>query len=324
MTSGHTVAVRRLLGAFTLLALVAQLAACGGNGDHDGAGGAAPEASPSKSLELTPIPLPPKPPPSGKLLADIEQSSRDGAANRFQVWIDNDTDKTIRPTKVVYHDDRFEDPLVATRLRDIPSQARRGFQITEPDQPACDRTASSGTVTVDYKVGGQDKSTTIPVSDEAEVVERVASARCLELSIEKIAQLSWADEVTASGDGGKGSVGTMTLVIDTTGRPGSTLVIDSISGNPVLSPGDLGVFNADLTITGDQPSQRVPVPVKPTRCDAHAFGESGSFAAFAFNVHVDGKPGQFVLRMGDRAAANAIAYAKASCGFLTSIGGGQG
>ena len=58
------------------------------------------------------------------------------------------------------------------------------------------------------------------------------------------------------------------------------------------------MFDANLTITGDQPPQRVPVPVKPTRCDAHAFGESGSFAAFAFNVHLDGEPGQFVLRMG--------------------------
>ena len=66
------------------------------------------------------------------------------------------------------------------------------------------------------------------------------------------------------------------------------------------------------------------MPVKPTRCDAHAFGESGSFAAFAFNVHLDGDPGQFVLRMGPTGATNAISYAKASCGFLTSIGGGEG
>jgi len=313
----------RTLAAALVLAAGA-LAGCGGD-DQPGAPSAAPAPSPTQSLyTLTPIPLPPKPPPSGKLVADIEQSSRDGAANRFQVWIDNDTDATITPTRVTYHDDRFRADLVGTRLRDIPSQARRGFQFEEPDQPACDRTAKSGTVTVDYTVDGEQKSATVPVSDEAEVIERIASSTCLELSIEKVAHLSWADEVTASGDGGKGSVGTMTLVVDTTGRPGPTLVIDSIAGNPVLSPGDLGVFNANLTITGDQPPQRVPVPVRPSRCDAHAFGESGSFAAFALNVHVDGKPGQFILRLGPTAAVNAITYAKAACGFLTSIGGGEG
>jgi hypothetical protein len=164
----------------------------------------------------------------------------------------------------------------------------------------------------------------VPVEDEAQVIKRVAAARCLELSIEQVAHLSWADEVTASGDGGKGSVGTMTLVIDTSGKPGSTLVIDSITGNPVLSPGDHGVYDANLTITGDQAPQRVPVELRPTRCDAHAFADSGSFAAFALDVHVDGKPGQFVLRMGEVAARNAIDYAKASCGFLTTVTGGEG
>ncbi|HRD63507.1 MAG TPA: hypothetical protein PLZ93_19455 [Nocardioides sp.] len=270
------------------------------------------------------MPLPPKPPPSGKLIADIEQSSRDGAANQFQVWVDNDTDRTITPTRVTYTDGRFRTPLEATRLREIPSQARRGFQIAQPDRPACDSSATGGTVTVDYRVDGERRTATVPVSDEADVIERIASARCLELEIEQVAHLSWADEVTATGDGGKGSVGTMTLVIDTTGKPGPTLVIDSIAGNPVLSPGEHGVYDAALTITGDQPSQRVPVPVRPSRCDAHAFGESGSFNAFAFNVHIDGEPGQFVLRLGPTASVNAIDYAKASCGFLTSIGGGEG
>jgi hypothetical protein len=314
--------LRSLTAALALLA--AAVSGCGGD-DQPGDPSAGPQPSPTTSLfTLTPVPLPPKPPPTGKLIADIEQSSRDGAAHRFEVWINNDTDSTITPTKVTYRDERFQGPLDATRLRDIPSQARRGFQILEPDRPACESRATSGNVTVDYTVNGEPKSQTVPVDDEAEVVGRIASSTCLEQSISKVAELSWADEVTASGDGGKGSVGTMTLVVDTTGQPGPTLVIDTIVGNPVLSPGERGVFDAHLTITGDQPSQRIAVPVKPTRCDAHAFGESGSFAAFAMNVHVDGKAGQFVLRMGQTAALNAINYAKASCGFLTSIGGGQG
>lgn len=307
-------------------ALVLALAACEADThDGDGTPAAGAESSPTSSLfTLTPVPLPPEPPPSGTLIADIEQSSRDSAANRFQVWVDNDTDRPITPTRVTYTDERFRTPLEATRLRDIPSQSRRGFQITQPDQPACGSTASSGTVTVDYTVDGEHRTATVPASDEAEVIDRIASARCLELAIEEVAHLSWADEVTASGDGGKGSVGTLTLVIDTTGKPGPRLVIDSIVGNPVLSPGERGVYDSPLTITGDQPSQRVPIPVKPTRCDAHAFGESGSFNAFAFNVHVDGEPGQFVLRLGPTGSVNAIDYAVASCGFLTSIGGGEG
>ena len=76
---------------------------------------------------------------------------------------------------MTYPDDRFRTPLPGTRLRDIPSQARRGFPIYQPDRPACDRTATSGTVTVDYTVDGERRATTVPVADEAEVIQRVTS-----------------------------------------------------------------------------------------------------------------------------------------------------
>jgi hypothetical protein len=304
--------------AVMLAGVLLVTAACGG--DDSSPAGSGAEPSPSTSARtLTPIPLPSPPPPSGKLIADIQQSSRDAAANRFEVWVNNDTDSQVSPTRVTYHDDRFRTSLPGTRLRDIPSQSRRGFPIYQPDQPACDRTATSGTVTIEYVTQGETKTQTIPVEDEADVIARITSARCLELAIDKVAHLSWADEVTASGDGGKGSIGTLTLVVDTTGRPGATLAIDSIVGNPVLSPGKHGVYEPDLTITGDQPPQRVEVPIKPTRCDAHAFAESGSGGAFAINLHLDGKPGQIVLRMSLQGAANAIAYGEASCGELTGL-----
>ena len=131
--------------------------------------------------------------------------------------------------------------------------------------------------------------------------------------------------MTASGDGGKGSVGTMTLVIDTTGKPGPTLVIDSIAGNPVLSPGELGVFNANLTITGDQPSaaRAGPGQAEPVRR-----------ARVRRVRQLRGVRAQRARRRGARPVhapawarprpLNAITYAKASCGFLTSIGGGEG
>lgn len=301
-----------------VIGLVLATAGCRGD-DQPDAGASVPEPSPTSSqFSLTPVPMPPEPPPSGKLIVTIEQSSRDGAANRFQVWVDNDTDSLITPNRVTYHDGRFRTALPGTRLRDIPSQSRRGFPIYEPDRPACGSRATTGTLTVDYTVNGEQKTATVPVEDEADVIERITSARCLELTVDQVAHLSWADEVTASGDGGKGSVGTLTLVVDTTGKPGPVVVLDTIVGNPVLSPGENGVFHADLTITGDQPPRRIPVPLRPTRCDAHAFAAAGGFAAFAVNLHVDGEPGQIVLTLSPAGAANAVHFAEDSCGTLTT------
>ena len=307
----------RVLAAFAVLLLA--LTSCGGD-DPGPSSGSAPENSPSSSIyTLTPIPLPDPPPPTGKLLADMRQSSRDAAANRFEVWIYNDTAETITPTKVTYSDGRFRTELPGTRLRDIPSQSERGFPIYQPEQPACASHATSGEVTVEYG----DETVTVPVEDETDVVGRYTSARCLEIAIGQVATLSWDDTVPADGAGGVGANGTLTLVVQTTGVAGPALTIDTVSGTPVLSPVGTDVWRPEVTITGDQPPQRIDLPLKPTRCDAHAFAESGGATAFKIGLHLDGEPGQITLRMSPAGAANAIDFARASCGMLTDVTGDQ-
>jgi len=311
----------RLRLLLALGALLLPVAACSGDDSEPGASGSAPEPSPSPSIyTLSPLPMPTQPPPTGTLIADMRQSSRDAAANRFEVWVNNDTTDTITPTKVTYSDGRFRTELPGTRLRDIPSQSERGFPIYQPEQPACSSTATSGEVTVEYG----DTKVTVPVEDETDVVGRYTSARCLEIAIAEVATLSWDDTVPADGDGGQGADGTLTLVVQPTGTPGPTLTLDTISGTPVLSPVGTDVWRPDVTITGDQPPQRIDLPLKPTRCDAHAFAESGGATAFKIGLHLDGEPGQITLRMSTAGAANAINFARASCGMLTDLTGGEG
>jgi hypothetical protein len=311
---------RPLVRVLAVLPLLAVLAACGGD-DDNGSPDAGPEPSPTKSLyTLTPIPLPPEPPPSGKLIADMRQSSRDAAANRFEVWINNDTADTIAPTRITYSDGRFQTTLPGTRLRDIPSQSERGFPIYQPEQPACDSSARHGEVTVEYG----DTKVTVPVDDETDVVGRYTSARCLEIAVSKVAELSWDDDVPPDEEGVVGTNGTLTLVVQPTGAAGPTLTIDTISGTPVLAPVGTDVWRPDVTVTGGQPPQRIPLPLKPNRCDAHAFAESGGATAFKIGLHLDGKPGQITLRMSATGAANAINFARATCGMLTDVTGGEG
>src|SRR6478609_1132226 len=98
--------MRRLVLA---LAAVLVLAGC----SDEATPASAPEPSPSIST-LTPIALPPPPPPTGKLLADMRQSSRDAAAGRMEVWIYNDTAGEITPTRITYVDPRYRNPLPGT------------------------------------------------------------------------------------------------------------------------------------------------------------------------------------------------------------------
>jgi hypothetical protein len=270
----------------------------------------------------------PEAPPTGTLIADMRQSSRDAAAGRMEVWIDNDTTHDVTPTRITYLDARFRTPLKGKRLREIPAQSTRGFQFYLPARPTC---GSSNDVeaTLDNPLGRVEveydgHTETLEVADETDVAGRYTSARCLEIAIADVATISWADEVTDGDpkDAPVGSDGTLTLVLDTTGRPGATLTIDSIAGTPILSASGSDVWRPDVTITGTDEPLRVPLPLKPTRCDAHAFAESGGATAFKVNLTLDGEPGSIVLRMTPAGAANAINYARASCGLLETVDGG--
>jgi hypothetical protein len=285
-----------------------------GCSDSDGPS-ASPEPSPSRSIRtLTPLPMPTQPPPTGRLIADMRQSSRDAAAGRMEVWIDNDTAGEIMPTRITYSDPRFRTQLPGTRLeRAIPSQSERGFPIYLPPRPACDHPRGAGTITVEYG----DKSRTIGVEDSTDVAGRFSTSRCLELSIAEVAELSWDDDVPF--DGTVGDPSTLTLVVRPTGEPGPRLTIDTVSGTPVLAPVGTDVWRPDATIRGTDSPSRIELPLKPNRCDAHAFQESGGATAFKIGVHLDGQPGQITLRMSIPGAKNAIDFARATCGMLRTM-----
>src|SRR3954454_20829649 len=138
----------------------------------------APAPAPSIST-LTPVQLPSPAPPTGRLLADMRQSSRDAAAGRMEVWVGNDTARKVRPSRLTYHDPRFRTTLRGTRLRAIPSQSERGFQLYLPARPACGHRTGAGTITLTY--GGTTR--TVPVEDSTDVAGRYTTARCLELAV---------------------------------------------------------------------------------------------------------------------------------------------
>lgn len=295
-----------------LLCAALLLAGCS---DDPAAPASAPEPSPSIRT-LTPVPMPPPPPPTGRLIADMRQSSRDAAAGRMEVWINNDTADEITPTRITYRDPRYRTALPGTRLRAIPSQSERGFQIVLPPRPACDHPTGSGTITVAYG----DTTKRVRVEDSTDVAGRYTTSRCLELDVARVAALSWDDEVPASGE--EDDPGTLTLVVRPTGRPGPTLTIDTVSGTPVLAPVGTDVWRPEATITGTDEPSRIDLPLKPNRCDDHAFMESGGATAFAINLTLDGQPGTIILRMSIPGAANALDFAKTYCGDLSTVSGG--
>lgn len=288
------------------LAAAALLAGCGGSTPASG-----PEPSPSIPT-ITPLPMPDMGPPRGELVADLRQSSRDAALGRFQVWIGNGLRREINPTDIQYVDPRLRAPIPGQRLRPNPADAERGYPLALPARPRCNahpRSPAPGVVTMTF----DGRTVRIPVEDEADVVARHVASRCLEIRVARVAELSFADEVRVNGSG-EGSVGTLFLIVRPTGRRGP-LIIESVSGTPVLTAQGSSVWRPDVVVGGDRRTRRIELPVVPNRCDDHAFLEAGGATAFIVHVALSERSGDLVLRMSEEGAANAIRFARDSCGL---------
>lgn len=293
-----------LAGTLAAVVMTASLAGCGGTD-------ARPAAEPARSSisTLSPLPMPDMGPPDGRLVADLRQSSRDAALGRFQVWLGNGLGRALTPTAISYLDPRFRSAVPGERLREIPSGSERGYPLAEPSRPLCDGAHGRGRVVVAHARG----RVTVPVEDEADVVARYVAARCFELDVAAVAELSFEDSVESTG--GEGATGTLVLVAEPSGRRGHRLRIDTVTGTPVLTAAGQSFWEVGTTVASDGPAVRVPLEVRPARCDEHVFMESGGATAFRVRLVLDDVPGDLVLRMSPAGAAAAIGFARESCGL---------
>lgn len=277
-----------------------------------GSGGTAESASPTTPVvsTLTALPPPSQAPPTNRLYADLRQSSRDAALGRMQVWIGNDTTHDVTPTRIRYSDPRFLRPVAGERLRLNPARSERGYPLTLPPQPACGHRGTRGTVAVTYS----GRTVALRVADDNEVVQRYVDARCLALAVARVADLRFSDGVAVDRPGA-GSTALLTLVARPTGTPGHVLTIDTVGGTPLLGAVGGDVWRPRARVTGTGRTQRIGLPVQPSRCDDHVFMESAGATAFLVSLHLDGRPGRLVLRMSPAGASRAIAFARDACGL---------
>jgi hypothetical protein len=299
----------RSLGLLLAALLVVLLAA--GCSPDDRPAGRDTAGSPEPPVPtLSPIEVPPEGPPSGRLFADLRQSSRDAALGRMQVWIHNDTARDITPTRITYSDPRFRDPVPGERLRPNPSRSERGYPLALPSRPACGRHGGAPRLTVTYA----GRTVRLPVADDTDIVRRYVVPRCLELAVDRVARIRFANRVPADHPG-EGSTGTLTLVVRPSGRPGHVVTIDTVGGTPLFSAAGRSAWTPRTRIRSDGPVRRIELPVQPARCDAHVFQEAAGATAFLVGLHLDGRAGRFVVRMDPAGAASAISFALASCGL---------
>ncbi|WP_148614277.1 hypothetical protein [Nocardioides rubriscoriae] len=268
-----------------------------------------------RTITLDPTPLPP---PTGRVRADLRQSSIDASLGRMQVWVRNDTVRDLVPTAIRYLDDRFPRVLVGDRLRLDPARSERGYSLLLPARPDCGRALADprqDTTRGVVEVVTADGTRRVPVEDEADVVARYVENRREEIALAQVATLRWSDGVSVDLTAAP-PVGRPTLVVVSSGRPGRTLVIDSVAGSHLLqSTSEPPRWDPAVRIASDDDVTRIPLPLEPARCDVHAFIEGGGATAFRVRYHLDGEAGEVLLRMSPTGARHALDFAREACGL---------
>ncbi len=255
----------------------------------------------------------PTPTLSGSLVAELQQSSRDVALGRFQVWLTNGLDHDINPRRIVYHDALLVRPVVGGRLRPMPSGSHRGYTL-KLIRPTCHGHETGATVTVDYGQG----QVTLPVEDETSVVGRWSKERCAELVVDKIAPLQWSPGIQVQGSGSD-AVALFRLTATPTGKGGS-YTVDTVVGTPLFTSADGDFWTVGKRVSSDGPVVEMRLPAQPARCDIHAFGAASGGTTFLVNLTIAGKgresgPQQIRLAMSPSVSAEVFAYAAEACGF---------
>lgn len=300
---------QRWVAALACAALA--LVGCSTSAEEDGAARRRSDASPAPTVTtLEPLPPPAGGPPAGRLVADLRQSSRDVAYGRFQVWIGNGLETDLRPRVITYLDPRVGAALRAGRLRRNPAGSERGYPLALPPRPDCAQQRGAGRVRV-RAAGGRTR--TLPVTDEAEVVARYVRSRCVELAVERVARLSFADRVPVDRSTDPPTA-TILLEVRPTGRRG-TLRIAGVSGTPVLTSAAGADWRIDRRVSGAGDPVRIPLRTVPSRCDPHVFMEATGATTFRVRLTVGGLAGDVLLPMSPRGARAALTYATDTCGL---------
>jgi len=303
--------------AAALAALLLALAGC--TGASEDAGPAPSAAPPEPSISLVPLP---EDPPSGVVEADLRQSSRDAARGRVQVWLDNGTGEDLVPTRLTYRDARLSRPVAGERLRDLPDGTERGFPLTLPPARCPVPSGSAARVVpplVVVELAGE--VLRLEVSDEADVLDRYADRACTAQALDRVVAARFLDRVPLSAGSPEGEGQAGELLLRLTPRPGAegSVLLREVRGTPVLSSVGGPVWRPGVRLAGGDRPVVVRLPVRPARCDGHAFAEAAGATAFRLGVVVreGGRRtvGELELRMSDAGARAALDLALTSCGL---------
>jgi hypothetical protein len=252
------IGARRILAGAAAAALLATLAACGGD---DG-----------------------EPLPELKLRATAEQWRQDEVARQLGIALHNDGDAPVWISRVEPDLPSFEGEAPVDTPALLPPNGLR-VDVTVPyGTGGCTEAAEASSVTVVARVEGDDRTQRVRIAlpHPNELLDRLLADDCAAETVRKSVTLRFGDWTDLGADGVRGS-----LVVERTAAATGTARLHSFDGNVMYR---LAYRTATplAEVTADAPVATLPFVASPLRCDLHAFAEVKKPFEFPVRVSLDG------------------------------------
>ncbi len=183
-----------------------------------------------------------------------------------------------------------------------------------------DASTATDTVTLAWGApGGGTTTATLPAADDTGALDRIEAEDCLADAVTRVLNVAVSPELRVDGTG-PSSMAWLDLVLAPTGAPG-VVTVDKVRSTLLLASADALDWPVSLTFDASTPTARIPLGLRPTRCDPHAIAEDKRGTVFPLSVHVEAGPGSpersgdWDLAVDDTLRARLYAWVAERCGY---------
>lgn len=219
-------------------------------------------------------------PPAG-FSASVLQYTHDAVVDRIAVKVANGSERPFTVEELGLRAPGFAPLGPFDYGTEVPPGRAFDLRMTY-GEPDCDEQASARRLSVEVTFAGRAGPVVVPVEDGAELMKRIHDERCAVETARAAVPLSWGEEWSTRGEGDE-----LTAVGTLRAGPVADGQEVRLAGFNPTTLFQLSLRNPPAALASGE-SAEVTVHLRPSRCDAHALGESPQGFEFLLRVGLAG------------------------------------
>lgn len=258
------------------------------------------------------------------LAASVKQGRLDIAARRLVVHLDNDGARAVTIARVEFDSPTLAEPLVRTKPVDLAPGAGIDlrFDLAEADCGAGPDAEEGARVVLAVEASAGERTVELVPADPFGTLPRIHDDECFAARVAEVATLSLVEPLRVTGTGAEQravieiAVDPRSGASDPADASGAGLTIERVLGTTLLAAEETGGdWPVDRPVSVDDAPFTLELPVRPSRCDAHAIADDKRGTIMRLEISEGATTGLVELVAGPELKAALYAYYGERCGL---------